>query len=152
MAILCMSGLITPPWRRRSVSGVVTSGWIIATWSPTVRFSSCAIAVINVEVVKYIAKYVFKGPDQATVQLTLTNEIQGYLEGRHVGPSDATRGLLKYRTHEEYPPVHSLMAHLPGQQPARYPAEASADEIRSLMDGTRTPLISWRTLTTMRLR
>ncbi|KAJ5562043.1 hypothetical protein N7461_000804 [Penicillium sp. DV-2018c] len=80
---------------------------------------------INVEVVKYITKYAYKGPDQATVQLTLTHEIQGYLEGGYVGPSEAIRRLLKYRTHEEYPPVYLLIVHLPGRQPVRYPAEPS---------------------------
>jgi phage gp36-like protein len=43
----------------------------------------------GVEVVKYITKYAYKRLDQAIVQLSLTDEITGYLEGRYIGPSEA---------------------------------------------------------------
>ncbi|KAJ5576862.1 hypothetical protein N7535_003788 [Penicillium sp. DV-2018c] len=106
---------------------------------PLTAFTVCR----GVEVVKYITKYAYKGPDQATVQLTLTNEIQGYLEGQYVGPLEAIERLLGLQTHEEFPPVHSLIVHLPDRQPVRYPAGASADQVQSLMDGTRTQLMAY---------
>jgi hypothetical protein len=57
----------------------------------TIRYN-CYINVElyrGVEVVKYITKYAYKGLDRAIVQLTLTDEITEYLEGRYIGPSEA---------------------------------------------------------------
>ncbi|KAJ5865150.1 uncharacterized protein N7529_007066 [Penicillium soppii] len=111
----------------------------------TVRYN-CHINVElcrGVEVVKYITKYAYKGPDQATVQLTLTDEITEYLEGRYIGPSEAIWRLLGYRVHEEFPPVLALPVHLPGQQPVRFPTGADANEIRYRMDNTRSPLMAY---------
>lgn len=111
----------------------------------TVRYN-CHINVElcrGIEVIKYITKYAYKGPDQATVQLTLTDEITEYLEGRYIGPSEAIWRLLGYRVHEEFPPVQALPVHLPGQQPVRFPAGANADDIRRQKDNTRSPLMAY---------
>ncbi|KAJ5751269.1 hypothetical protein N7533_008297 [Penicillium manginii] len=111
----------------------------------TIRYN-CHINVElcrGVEVVKYITKYAYKGPDRATVRLTLTDEITEYLEGRYIGPSEAIWRLLGYRVHEEFPPVQALPVHLPGQQPVRFPTGAEVDDIRRRMDNTRSPLMAY---------
>jgi hypothetical protein len=111
----------------------------------TIRYN-CHINVKlyrGVEVVKYITKYAYKGPDRATVQLTLTDEITEYLEGRYIGPSEAIWRLLGYRVYKEFLPMQALPVHLPGQQPVRFPAGANINDIRRRMDNTRSPLIAY---------
>jgi len=79
-------------------------------------------AHINVEVcgsvkaVKYIHKYIYKGGDRATAILESEHdEIKRHLHGRYIGPTEAVWRLFEFSTHEELPPVTTLMLHLPGQ-------------------------------------
>ena len=79
-------------------------------------------AYINVEVyasikaVKYINKYIYKGNDRITVQLLdNNNEINKYLYGRYIGPTEAVWRLFEFPIYKEYPPIIQLAVHLPGQ-------------------------------------
>jgi len=52
---------------------------------------------INVEIsaelgtVKYLSKYIYKGPDRATMGISsgMQNEIKAHLDGRFIGPTEA---------------------------------------------------------------
>ena len=77
-------------------------------------------AHINVEVcasikaVKYIHKYIYKGNDRATLELSgERDEVKRHLQGRYIGPVEACWNLFEFRTHEEYPAVYRLQVHLP---------------------------------------
>ena len=86
---------------------------------------------------KYIHKYVCKGPDrgevvvravpqqqgQAQQQQPIINEIQQYIDGRYVSASQAVGSLLGLSTHMLYPPVVRLQVHLQGQQYVRFEPE-----------------------------
>ncbi|POS82038.1 hypothetical protein EPUL_005234, partial [Erysiphe pulchra] len=65
------------------------------------------MAYINVEIaggvraIKYLAKYIYKGSDRATLAVPGGyNEIEATLQGRYIGPSQAIWRLMGYATHE----------------------------------------------------
>jgi hypothetical protein len=67
---------------------------------------------INVEAcqglnsLKYIHKYIHKGPDRATVQFdTGPNEIQQYISGRYIGSMEAAWRIFEFPRHEHAPSV-----------------------------------------------
>ena len=76
-------------------------------------------AHINVEVcgtvkaIKYINKYIYKGPDQTTIRLQNENdEIEKYLNGRYISPVEAAWRIFEFPMHEETPSVTQLAVHL----------------------------------------
>jgi len=93
-------------------------------------------ANINVEYVnkskllKYLCKYVHKGPDQTAIifqqirkqsekpineQTKDIDEIKEYLECRYISKQDVLWRLLEYDIHYHWPPVERLPVHLPLQ-------------------------------------
>jgi PIF1-like helicase/Helicase len=102
----------------------------VATYNAylSVRFN----AHINVEScagygsVKYAFKYVYKGPDYATVALQAdlppgaapprVDEIQDYIDARYVAAHEALWRISEFRTHGRSVPVLALAIHLEDQQ------------------------------------
>jgi hypothetical protein len=79
-------------------------------------------AHINIEVsagirsVKYLFKYVYKGPDRVAVVIAgPTNEIQQYIDAQYLSVAEGVDSLLSFKKHTEWPPVTQLVVHLPGQ-------------------------------------
>jgi len=65
-------------------------------------------AHINVEVatgirsVKYLFKYVYKGPDRVVAVITgLINEIQQYIDARYLSAAEGVDSLLSFKKHME---------------------------------------------------
>lgn len=98
----------------------------------------------SVQAVKYIHKYIYKGSDRTSVRLgNFADEINQYLQGRYIGPSEAIYRLFEYPMHEEYPPVIRLSVHLPGQQAVYFHENASPDELHRRMEMTQTILMAF---------
>ncbi len=96
----------------------------------------------SISVVKYMYKYVYKGPDRAIVvverrantprqennaQMVVANgvwqnrdEIKAYLEGRYVFASEASWRLFSFRMHDGTPSVTRLAVHEPGMHTVVY--------------------------------
>jgi hypothetical protein len=79
-------------------------------------------AHINVEicalihVIKYICKYIYKGPDQTILRLELANnEVDLYLQAHYYSPTEGYWQIFEYYTHEEWPPIIKFTVHLPDQ-------------------------------------
>lgn len=106
-------------------------------------------AHINVEVcttvkaVKYIHKYIYKGPDRATLQIDENDEITRYLTCRYVGPSQAVWSLLEFPTHEEYPTIVRLALHLPNRQNVVFRADISAETLEERAESACTTLMAF---------
>jgi hypothetical protein len=68
----------------------------------------CCISVTSV---KYIHKYIYKGPDRATLQLGLreaVDEIKQFIDARWIGASEAAWRLFRNRTWDLTPTVYRL--------------------------------------------
>jgi hypothetical protein len=82
----------------------------------------------NIHVVKYLFKYVYKGHDRATVEISRqgdnategnmveAKEIKKYLDYHYVSTSETVWRIFKFNMHERFPAVERLQYHLPNQQ------------------------------------
>jgi hypothetical protein len=82
----------------------------------------------NIRVVKYLFKYVYKGHDRATIEISHqnnnategnvveANEIKKYFDYHYVFASKATWRIFKFDMHEQFPIVERLQYHFPNQQ------------------------------------
>ena len=67
----------------------------INMWSLTVLNFSFSLIVIlisaGLETVKYLSKYIYKGPDRATMEISgeVQDEIKAHLDGWFIGPTKA---------------------------------------------------------------
>jgi hypothetical protein len=53
----------------------------------------------GVDVIKYITKYIYKGPDRTTLNVQLNDEINDYLEARYIGSAEAVWRLQRFPTY-----------------------------------------------------
>jgi hypothetical protein len=127
-----------PIYRRRDTGHTVLvhgieldNRWVV---SHNVYLSTKYDTHINVEVcnniraAKYLFKYVYKGHDRATIEISLqsdnatkgnvveVDEIKKYLDCRYVSASEAAWRIFKFDMHERFPTVECLQYHLPNQQ------------------------------------
>jgi len=81
----------------------------------------------NIRAIKYLFKYVYKGHDRVTIEISRQNnnategnvvkvdEIKKYLDCRYVFALEATWRIFKFDMHERFPAVERLQYHLPNQ-------------------------------------
>jgi hypothetical protein len=121
-------------------------------------------AHINVEwcnksiFIKYLFKYVTKGPDQSKLYLqrvldgqytpideetNARNEVKEYLDARFICPYDSCWRILGYEIHRHFPPVTRLSVHLPNENYITYHASANMSQILSQEFLRRTMLTEW---------
>jgi len=70
----------------------------------------------SIKAVKYIHKYIYKGPDCATIQAEGHDEICTYLDARYISSTQACHNIFEFPMHMEWPAVYRLPICLPGQQ------------------------------------
>jgi hypothetical protein len=121
-------------------------------------------AHINVEYVnkskllKYLCKYVNKGPDKASVifqqirkggqgelneEPNDRNEIKEYLDCRYICEQDALWRLLEYDIHYHWPPVERLPVHLPLQNTVCLHKGTKLNSIAKDPRSQKTKLTKW---------
>ena len=87
----------------------------------------------NVQAIKYVYKYVYKGPDRAFVsvagELDEASECDKFLNARSIGPSEACYRILGYPINGQAPHVHPLIIHLPNKQNVYYSEKESYEDI-----------------------
>ena len=59
----------------------------------------------SIKAVKYIHKYIYKGPDRATIQAGNQNEITSYLDARYISSTQACHNIFEFEMHMEWPAV-----------------------------------------------
>jgi len=123
-------------------------------------------AHINVEyvnksrVLKYLCKYVNKGPDRAQVifekikkeqepplnkETDTIDEIQEYLDCRYICEQDALWRLLGYEIHYHWPPVERLPVHLPLMNIVKMKSDEKLAQIAKDPNYAKTMLTEWFT-------
>jgi hypothetical protein len=104
---------------------------------------------VNVEVcasiksVKYIHKYIYKGPDRATLEVGDKDEIKQFIDARHNGPVDSCWKLFEFAMHAEFPSVYRLPVHLENEQTVYF---TDADDAQAILDrpsSQKTMLTEW---------
>ncbi|CAH1415218.1 unnamed protein product [Lactuca virosa] len=89
--------------------------------------------------IKYLFKYINKGPDRATVTVVRSNndsdtndavdEINEYYDCRYLSACEASWRIFKYDVHYRYPSVVRIPFHLPGQQQIVYGEDDDIDDV-----------------------
>jgi hypothetical protein len=103
--------------------------------------------------IKYLFKYVNKGPDRTTMQLWRSSdkndkskpvdEIKQYYDCRYVSPCEAVWRILAFDIHHKWPPVLKLTFHLADEQCIMFEEN---DDIRSVVmrnEDRMTMFLAW---------
>jgi hypothetical protein len=109
----------------------------------------------NIRAIKYLFKYVYKGHDRATIEISHHNdnaiegnvvevdEIKKYLDCRYVSASEAAWCIFKFDMHERFPTVERLQYHLPNQQMVLFDDDDDVHEVAAQSTISRTMLMEW---------
>lgn len=107
-------------------------------------------AHINVEfcgsfaAIKYLYKYIYKGPDRATIEFHVNDEVTQYLDSLYIGANEACWKINKFKLHDRKPAVTQLALHLENGQRVTYPEDESKEGIEQIMQNSdKTTLIQW---------
>ena len=69
----------------------------------------------SIKAIKYIHKYIYKGPDRAIMQQEEADEICSYLDARYIFSTQACHNIFEFAMHMEWPAIYHLPIHLPGE-------------------------------------
>ena len=95
----------------------------------------------SIKAVKYIHKYIYKGPDHATIQAGNDNEISNYLDARYISSPQACHNIFEFAMHMEWPAVYCLPVHLPGQHMVAFWPNAQLNHV--VENVKNTALLGW---------
>lgn len=101
----------------------------------------------SVSAVKYLYKYVYKGPDRAmagveAVQDDQHNEVEHFQNYRYFGASEAAWHIFEFKMSDREPGVEALPVHLENEQTVYFNTGAQAEAIAA-GPPRRTPLMAW---------
>lgn len=86
--------------------------------------------VASFKTVKYVFKYINKGPDCGTLAVEDADEIKQYIEGRYFSASEAIWRIFHFDLFKQIPNVVCLPVHLPGQHLVSFDPDENASIIR----------------------
>ncbi|XP_073137512.1 uncharacterized protein [Henckelia pumila] len=125
---------------------IIDNGWVVS-YNPWLLLKyDCHI---NVEVcdgikcVKYIYKYIHKGPDRVALELhnrQNCDEIQQYVDGSWICAPEALWRIYSFEFSRMYPSVIWLQIHLPNEQLINFNPEQSLGDILADADNLKTML------------
>lgn len=152
-----------PKYRRRetgihvSKKGVQLDTMYVVPYNPELlmRYQ----AHINMEycnksnAIKYLFKYVNKGPDRVSVEISnrckdkiqeeFVDEIKQYYDCRYLSPCEAVWRIFQYYIHDKWPPVHRLSFHLPNEQSIIFRDYDRIDNVVERHQDLATMFLAW---------
>ncbi|CAH1451756.1 unnamed protein product [Lactuca virosa] len=104
--------------------------------------------------IKYLFKYINKGPDRATVEVAQNNnggdnddapvdEIKNYYDCRYLSACEASWRIYGFDVHYRYPSVVRLPFHLPGKQNVVYGADDDIEDVLNKQSVSSSMFLSW---------
>nr|KAJ0223883.1 hypothetical protein LSAT_V11C200056990 [Lactuca sativa] len=103
--------------------------------------------------IKYLFKYINKGPDRATVAVVPNNnaddkddvvdEIKNYYDCRYLSACEASWCIFKFDVHFRTPYVLRLPFHLPGQQNVVYGADDDIEDVLNKQCVSSSMFLAW---------
>ena len=102
--------------------------------------TKCAISFASV---KYIHKYIHKGHDKGTLEVSPQDEIKQFIDGRYISVAEAAWRIFHYNLHKEVPNVTRLQVHLPGEHMILYDGDDNPVSVLECAEVERTTLAAW---------
>ncbi len=151
-----------PQYRRRNngrtieKKGVVLDNRDVVPYNPYLskryRAHINVEACMSVKSVKYLYKYIYKGHDCASLELTESgqldhDEITTHVDARYVSPPEAFHRLSGYKMHEQSHSIIRLAVHLPLEQLV-YFKDGEEETALENAEGKDTTLTAWFKLNT----
>ena len=110
---------------------------------------------LNIEIsarlgtVKYLSKYIYKGPDRATMEISsgMQDEIKAHLDGCFIGPTEACWKIFEFNMHGESPAVQRLPIYLPNEHYVNFHAHQTVNEVLARQNMEKTQLLLGLTTT-----
>ncbi|XP_076945432.1 uncharacterized protein LOC143616503 [Bidens hawaiensis] len=137
-----------PVYRRRDLGNVVFKSGVNLDNRHVVPYNKKLLkkyqAHINVEwcnqegSIKYLFKYINKGPDRATISLVQNNfgnedevvdEVKAFYDCRYLSACEAAWRIFSFDVHYRFPSVTRLPFHLPGQQTVVFADDDDVEDV-----------------------
>jgi hypothetical protein len=99
----------------------------------------------SIKAVKYIHKYIYKGPNRATLEIGNVDKIKEYVDARYIGPVKACWHILEFPRHVEIPAVYRLPVHLKNDQTVYFDPKDNVLEVINQPSLAKTQLTEWFT-------
>ncbi|XP_024190810.1 uncharacterized protein LOC112194807 isoform X4 [Rosa chinensis] len=122
------------PLRRRG-DVMVDNGWVVP-YNPWLLLRyNCHINVEicgSIKSVKYLYKYIYKGPDRVELELQSNpefDEIRQFVDARWVCAPEALWRIFKFAMNRIYPTVERLQIHLPNMQQITFSVDETVENI-----------------------
>ena len=118
------------------------NAYLSAKYNCHINVEICAA----VEAVKYIHKYIYKGHDRTTLEISgdqQRDEIKEYLDARYISAAESCWHIFEISMHAESPSVFRLPVHLENQQLIYYNADDDVDDVLGRETLKKTPLTEW---------
>ena len=102
--------------------------WLLLRYDCHINVEICA----SIKSVKYLYKYVYKGPDRVTVEVQSDpqyDEIKQFQDARWVCAPEALWKIFKFIINRIYPSVERMQIHLPNMHQVQFRADESITNI-----------------------
>ena len=98
----------------------------------------------SIKSVKYIHKYIYKGPDRATLEMGgAVDEVKTYLDSRYISSVEAVWRIMEFNLHLEWPSVYRLPVHLFNEEMVVYNPAENAQDVLDRAEARETCLTGW---------
>ncbi|KAL6137900.1 hypothetical protein ACLB2K_063189 [Fragaria x ananassa] len=102
--------------------------WLLLRYNCHINVEVCG----SIKSVKYLYKYIYKGPDTMSLELQSNpefDEIKQFVDARWVCAPEALWKIFKFALNKVYPTVERLQIHLPNMQQVTFNAERTVEDI-----------------------
>src|ERR1700723_1635085 len=113
--------------------------YLSAKYNCHINVEICA----SVKAIKYIHKYIYKGPDKATVEVGDQDEIKEFIDARYIGPVEACWRIMQFPMHGESPSVRRLPVHLKDKHDLYWKRGDDPASVINPETAGKTPLTEW---------
>ncbi|KAL6223330.1 hypothetical protein ACLB2K_006717 [Fragaria x ananassa] len=118
--------------------------WLLTKYDCHINVEICC----SIKSVKYLYKYVYKGPDRVTLEVRSEanqDEVRNYVDARWVCAPEALWRIFKFVMNRMYPSVERLQIHLPDGHNVYFNANDSVTEVVENESNTMTMLTEFFT-------
>ncbi|KAL6124326.1 hypothetical protein ACLB2K_076839 [Fragaria x ananassa] len=102
--------------------------WLLLQYNCHINVEVCG----SIKSVKYLYKYIYKGPDRVSLELQSNlefDEIRQFVNARWVCAPEALWKIFKFALNKGYPTVEQLQIHLPNMQQVTFNVERTVEDI-----------------------